>query len=257
MLLWAVVILNLGTLSMSLPQISDKNFTAECVREHNEARSAVSPSSSDMLYMSWDEALAVTARAWAKHCQFKHNIYLKEVQRVHPTYHSVGENIWVGTPPSYFSVKGALRSWVNEKQFYSYEANSCKGMCGHYTQVVWANSYKVGCAVQLCPNGIKNFDGREGAIFVCNYAPSGNWFGKKPYAEGNSCSKCQDICEHGLCRSGERDKLRSYSWTPDWDPDNFSKNFKVILIVRPIFLILICISAYAVRYFYPDVFCYE
>ncbi|XP_038155690.1 NXPE family member 3-like [Cyprinodon tularosa] len=37
---------------LSLPQISDKNFTAECVREHNEAHSAVSPSSSEMLYMS-------------------------------------------------------------------------------------------------------------------------------------------------------------------------------------------------------------
>ncbi|XP_015258873.1 PREDICTED: NXPE family member 3-like [Cyprinodon variegatus] len=36
---------------LSLPQISDKNFTAECVREHNEAHSAVSPSSSKMLYM--------------------------------------------------------------------------------------------------------------------------------------------------------------------------------------------------------------
>ncbi|MEQ2281696.1 hypothetical protein AMECASPLE_033059 [Ameca splendens] len=135
MLLWALIILDLGAFSVSLPQIDDKEFIDGCVREHNSPRSAVHPPASDMLYMSWDEALAVTARAWAKHCDFQHNIYLKEVQRVHPTFHSIGENLWTAYPPSIFSVKRAIQSWVNESKDYSYQRNSCRHVCGHYTQV--------------------------------------------------------------------------------------------------------------------------
>ncbi|KAM4523075.1 GLIPR1-like protein 1 [Fundulus diaphanus] len=258
MLLWAVIVLDLGAFSVSLPQISDQEFIDECVREHNQARSAVLPAASDMLYMSWDEALAVTARAWARRCDFRHNIYLKDVRQVHPTFPSVGENIWTGYPPSIFNIKGAIQSWVDEKKVYNYQDNSCTGVCGHYTQVVWAKSYKVGCAVQVCPDGVKNFDPHQGAIFVCNYAPGGNMIGRKPYESKEApCSECGDICKDKLCRSQERDVQKSYSWTPAWDPAAPNNNFVDILIVRPIALVLTCISAYAVQYFYPDVFCYE
>ncbi|MEQ2281632.1 hypothetical protein AMECASPLE_032434, partial [Ameca splendens] len=115
--------------------------------------------------------------------------------------------------------------------------------------VVWASSYKVGCAVQLCPNGVKNFTAREGAIFVCNYGPGGNVIGRRPYeTNGAPCSRCKDSCVDRLC---------GYNWTPDRDPASRSNNFVDVLIVRPVVLILTCISAYAVHYLYPDVFCYE
>lgn len=243
---------------MTLPQINDKEFISECVEEHNAARLNVNPPASDMLYMSWDEALAVTARAWARHCDFQHNVHLREPGRMHPTFTSIGENIWTGSPPSTFSIKRAMQSWVNESKHYSFGKNACTAVCGHYTQVVWAKSYKVGCAVQLCPNGVKRFDPHESAIFVCNYSPGGNIRGRKPY-EANSlqCSGCEGKCEQKLCRSPERDIQKSYNWTPDWDPASLNNNFVDILIVRPIFLILTFISAYAVHYFYPDVFCYE
>ena len=43
-------------------------------------------------------------------------------------------------------------------------------LCG---QVVWANSYKVGCAVHLCPDGIEGFSkGHASAHFLCNYFPA-------------------------------------------------------------------------------------
>lgn len=70
-----------------------------------------------------------------------------------------------------------------------------------------------------------------------------------------------------------------YSWTPDWDPakgndgnaaDGNAANgnaangnaadrssYVRVLVVRPIALIATFIAAYAVRHFYPDVFCYE
>ena len=47
-------------------------------------------------------------------------------------------------------------------------------MCGHYTQMVWQTSTKVGCAMAVCE------DSQE-QVWVCQYQPAGNWVGKKPY----------------------------------------------------------------------------
>lgn len=84
---------------------------------------------------TWDEGLAVTARAWARFCIFKHNIHLKEVRRVHPTFTSVGENIWAGTPYSSFKPESAVMLWNNEDKDYNYDTKQCSKVCGHYTQV--------------------------------------------------------------------------------------------------------------------------
>ncbi|XP_070709994.1 glioma pathogenesis-related protein 1 [Pempheris klunzingeri] len=242
MLLWAWILLDLGVCSVSLPEITDRSFIDECVREHNRARSAVTPPASNMLTMTWDEDLARTARAWAERCVFKHS---PDVSRVHPLLSSVGENIWAGYPPSDFAVTSAMKDWVNEKQHYGYESNSCNKVCGHYTQVVWANSHKVGCAAQLCLSGVTNtkFATKEGVIFVCNYAPMGNVNRRRPYDSlGAACSGCEGTCVDNLCNS------------------NYvagGTNYVAILIVRPLGVIFTFITAYAVRHFYPDVFCYE
>lgn len=88
-----------------------------------------------LLIQTWDEALAITAKAWAKRCIFDHNIYLKDASRVHPTFPSVGENIWTAHPPSQFNTAKAIKRWVDEVKDYSYQENSCNTVCGHYTQV--------------------------------------------------------------------------------------------------------------------------
>ncbi|XP_038595080.1 GLIPR1-like protein 1 isoform X2 [Micropterus salmoides] len=129
--------------------------------------------------------------------------------------------------------------------------------------VVWASSYKVGCAAQLCKNGVRNFHDGESVIFVCNYARAGNVNGRRPYeTQGAACSGCKDTCEENLCRNQERDTQKSYNWTPDWDPVTGSpatsdSNYVSILVARPIGIIFTFITAYAVHHFYPDVFFYE
>jgi pathogenesis-related protein 1 len=67
-------------------------------------------------------------------------------------------------------------NWGSEKADYDYAKNSCKPgkMCGHYTQVVWRDTRKVGCAVAVCAD-------TKQQIWVCQYQPAGNWVGKKPY----------------------------------------------------------------------------
>lgn len=47
-----------------------------------------------------------------------------------------------------------------------------KPLCFLSIKNVWADSYKVGCAAQACPNGVAEtgFSTKPGIIFVCNYA---------------------------------------------------------------------------------------
>uniref|UniRef100_A0A2N9GVV4 SCP domain-containing protein n=1 Tax=Fagus sylvatica TaxID=28930 RepID=A0A2N9GVV4_FAGSY len=68
----------------------------------------------------------------------------------------------------------AVNMWVGEKPNYDYNSNSCVGgECLHYTQVVWRNSVRLGCAKVRCNNG--------GTFIGCNYDPRGNYVGEKPY----------------------------------------------------------------------------
>jgi pathogenesis-related protein 1 len=46
-------------------------------------------------------------------------------------------------------------------------------MCGHYTQLVWADTEAVGCAVARNPT-------QTYEVWVCNYTPGGNFAGERP-----------------------------------------------------------------------------
>ncbi|XP_062239146.1 glioma pathogenesis-related protein 1 [Platichthys flesus] len=254
MWLWVWIILDSGASSVSLPETTDRRFIDECVREHNRARSSVSPPASYMLYMTWDEGLSLIAKEWAEHCVFQHNPKLNNDPSVHPTFSSVGENIWTGSP-SLFDVTSAMKNWVDEKEHYDYQGNKCSLDCGHYTQVVWGSSYKVGCAAHLCPGGVAGFDSKEGVVFVCNYATAGNMNSARPYESGGAaCSGCSGSCVDRLCRDN-----RSPVGAPEVAPASASHypDYLNILIVRPMGLLLTFITAFALHYRYPDVFCYE
>ncbi|GCC26362.1 hypothetical protein chiPu_0004778 [Chiloscyllium punctatum] len=172
---------------------------------HNKLRSQVSPSASNMEYMTWDDELERSSEDWALGCQWEHG----------PAYllPSIGQNLgahWGRYRPPTFHVQ----AWYDEVRDYMYpypqECNPwcpyrCVGpVCTHYTQVVWATSNKVGCAINLCTN--MNIWGQiwEKAIYlVCNYSPKGNWWGHAPYKHGPPCSACPPSygggCRDNLC----------------------------------------------------------
>ena len=90
-----------------------------------------------------------------------------------------GENLYW-----YLSSSGALAtpsqvvaSWISEKQYYNYTTNTCAwgNVCGHYTQVVWAETRRVGCVVHDCASN------RGATYAICNYNPPGNYEGQRPY----------------------------------------------------------------------------
>ncbi|XP_066110480.1 GLIPR1-like protein 1 [Saccopteryx bilineata] len=156
-----------STLPYKVPTITDHNFIDKCVDAHNELRREVDPPAANMKHMSWDLGLAMVAKAWADKCIYDHNSCIKRPHRCHPTYKFVGENIWKGGI-RIFTPRAAVSLWYSEVKYYNYSTLHCSKICGHYTQVVWADTYKVGCAIKICPD----LGGRETSIFVCDYGPA-------------------------------------------------------------------------------------
>ncbi|HXW71640.1 MAG TPA: CAP domain-containing protein [Methylocella sp.] len=119
------------------------------------------------------------------------------------TQQYLGENIFSGTgyPTTVTTPPGtdAVASWISEKQYYSYAADSAPNppppapatfgngasnsppgctapqtkFCGHYTQVVYRTTTYVGCGKAT---------GSAGWTYVvCNFYPAGNYQGALPY----------------------------------------------------------------------------
>ncbi|XP_032063395.1 GLIPR1-like protein 1 [Aythya fuligula] len=254
--LWAAVlalglVLEAAWAQPIFPSISNRAFIRECVRVHNEFRRQVVPAASNMRQMSWDAALARTARAWANKCVFKSNTYLSKRYQCHPTFESVGENIWIGSY-QIFDVQTAVSAWYKHNIFYNFSLHTCIKKCNHYIQVVWDKSYKLGCAVVFCEEvgGIRN-----AANFICNYGPAGNFL-RRPYKEGVPCSRCSkgDICRYKLCKNAERDKIIYYSrWHPPWEFRIVCDEACITLIVsRALLVFLGLLIAFLIKKHFPD-----
>ncbi|XP_012502072.1 PREDICTED: peptidase inhibitor 16 isoform X2 [Propithecus coquereli] len=163
----------------------------EMVELHNLYRSQVSPPASDMLRMRWDAELAAFAKAYAQQCIWGHN---KERGRR-------GENLFAITDEG-MDVPLAVGEWHQERAHYNLSAAACNPgqMCGHYTQVVWAKTERIGCGSHFCEK-LQGVEETNIQLLVCNYEPPGNVKGKRPYREGTPCSQCPPDyrCENSLC----------------------------------------------------------
>ncbi len=149
-------------------------FDRDMLDAHNAARRSVTPAATPPLEdLTWDAKATRTARAYAAKCQFSHN-----AQRG-----SLGENLAAATPGA-LTTQGVVDSWMSEAADYDHASNTCASgkICGHYTQVVWRNTRALGCAVQECTQH-SPFGDRfpTWTLWVCNYAPPGNYVGQRPY----------------------------------------------------------------------------
>ncbi|XP_019743330.1 peptidase inhibitor 16-like [Hippocampus comes] len=161
------------------------------VELHNYYRGQVSPSASAMLPLKWDPMLKLVAEGYAAKCIWNHN----------PDLEDTGENLFAGTGP--LDLRVALEKWFLEHLYYDFHNNSCNDdkMCGHYTQMVWSDTHRVGCAAHLC-NNMEGLAWEKISFLVCNYYPAGNYEEERPYVEGDSCSQCPEKlqkCENNLC----------------------------------------------------------
>ena len=120
---------------------------------HNAVRAAASAS---IPPLTWDPTVASVAQAYATKFVFEHSSS------------AYGDNLL------------SISYIASELADYDYASNSCCGVCGHYTQIVWADSLRLGCGVANCTTG-SPFGSGSWQIWVCNYDPPGNYVGQKPY----------------------------------------------------------------------------
>jgi len=167
------------------------------VNEHNKYRRLVQ--STNMQTLRWDEELARSAQAHASQCVFQHTS---------SAVRNFGENLWA-SPVSNPGTAVAL--WFNE--VYDSQCgcfNGFKECCGHYSQIVWAETNKVGCGLAYCGN-VGNAPGQH-YLLVCHYNPAGNVlqitadgsvasYPAFNYKTDASCSECPagSYCNNGLC----------------------------------------------------------
>ncbi|KAL5007823.1 hypothetical protein ScPMuIL_016629 [Solemya velum] len=159
----------------------DKKFIVE---EHNRYRSAVQPTATNMMKMSWDDEVAHIAQVWAETCQFEH-----DKSRAIPGRFSVGQNLAKGQR----TWEQAMSDWHSEIKDFEYGTRSNR--VGHFTQMVWASSIKIGCGYAECGTD---------RMFVCNYGPAGNVNGQQPFEKGKSCEACPGRCTDNLCDCGRK-----------------------------------------------------
>ncbi|KAI3448201.1 hypothetical protein Pfo_004866 [Paulownia fortunei] len=137
-----------------------QNSQQDYLNAHNAARAEVG-----VQPMTWDENVAAFAQNYVHQ-------RIGDCNMVHSTNRPYGENLAKGSGD--FTGQAAVALWVEEKPNYDYPSNTCVGgECRHYTQVVWRDSVRLGCARAQC---------NDGWWFVsCNYDPPGNVIGQRPF----------------------------------------------------------------------------
>lgn len=120
--------------------------------------------------LTWSSELAQFAQAWADKLQ-RRGCELQHRPRSGPDKQRHGENIYSATGQR-SSPGDVVDAWAEEVKDYDARTDRCRGICGHYTQIVWRKSQRLGCAMATC-----------GAteVWVCNYDPPGNFLGERPY----------------------------------------------------------------------------
>lgn len=141
-------------------------LSARLLAAHNRERSrmAVAP-------LRWDPALAASAAA-----------YGPALARLGRLQHSPraarpgqSENLWMGTRGA-FSPEQMVGNWLSERRYFrggTFPWVSTTGNwmdVAHYTQMIWAGTTAVGCAV----HSTQRFD-----YLVCRYSPRGNIDGRR------------------------------------------------------------------------------
>jgi hypothetical protein len=122
--------------------------------------------------LEWDKALAADAAIWADALARTNSFEHSPADSSDPDVQ--GENLWAGTPGAW-APEEMVGYWVAEKRDYRpgiFPAVSRSGdleNVGHYTQLIWRSTRKVGCALARSANE---------DILVCRYSEGGNVIGE-------------------------------------------------------------------------------
>ncbi|KAF5193510.1 Pathogenesis-related protein [Thalictrum thalictroides] len=154
---------NVTNLSMRVRRRRRAAMIREFLFEHNKIRAQLGERP-----LKWDKMLARYAERFA-------NKRKSDCILMHSNTTIYGENVYRGEHYERHTAANAVRAWASESQFYHPLSNSCQPnqMCGHYTQIIWRNTKRLGCSRMKCNNG--------GVYIICDYDPPGNYRNESPF----------------------------------------------------------------------------
>ena len=161
---------------------SGLTFAQAFIVAHNAVRGQVA-SAEPLPTLVWSASLAEYAQQWADHLSADNCAFYHRTAADRGAEH-YGENLfrsWRSNTPEM-----VIDAWASERNCWTFgpitfDDSGCdqtciaslnSNGCGHYTQLVWRASVRVGCGVAAC-------DGSQ--TWVCNYDPPGNVVDQVPY----------------------------------------------------------------------------
>ena len=147
-------------------RVSPQYAAARILAVHNQARAAagVAP-------LAWDPALEAGAAAYAR--ELAASGVLRHSNR--QARRGIGENLWMGSR-GYWPVDTMVGSWTAERRLFragifpNVSRNGNWAEVGHYSQIIWPTTTRVGCAIG---------SSRQWEALVCRYSPAGNMDGRR------------------------------------------------------------------------------
>ena len=155
----------------------------ELLDKHNELRAKVAngeeagqPSATNMNKLEWDDELASNAQLWADQCP-DGSWVVSDAPPHDPNRNTIvydghiGQNMadsWNSANNMDWGLSTKVQKWYDEVKDWpaanvgAFSSNGATGVIGHYTQVIWAETKKVGCGVMY-------------------YKDASDWAAKYPY----------------------------------------------------------------------------
>ena len=157
----------------------EKGAVAGMTQAHNTVRADLG-----LPKVAWSDELAEFAQEWAQHLAGRNSCGMRHRPSQGKNAPLYGENLyWAsairlgngGRKGQSITPQKVIGSWVSERQYYDPELNRCAWgeNCGHYLQVVWKATRRIGCGMAICSD--------LSQIWVCNYDPPGNDLSQNPY----------------------------------------------------------------------------
>jgi uncharacterized protein YkwD len=159
-------------LTTNVYDLSTQAGRDEILAIHNDLRRQVG-----VPPMTWSPELAASAQAWAEQLMADNAFGHSPARRRRRG--TIGENLHQRQAPpgmSYATPSRAIAGWVNERNFYTYSTNTCTPgqQCGHYLQMVWADTRQMGCGMARAADARRE-------VWACHYYPGGIVPNQRPY----------------------------------------------------------------------------
>jgi hypothetical protein len=144
------------------------NLEERLLAAHNRERAALG-----IEQLAWDPELAAHAASWGEKLAQSDVLQHAPQDGDEPQ----GENLWAGST-GHYAPEAMVKEWAREKgnfrpgRFPEISNTGHWKDVGHYTQMVWRETDRVGCAVA---------EGEEFDYLVCRYRTAGNVIGQAPF----------------------------------------------------------------------------